>query len=336
MVTTSTDLTGAQRSALVLLSLGEDVATDIFRNLNQKEIRDIGMALETVQTISPTVVDEVYLQFAEEVKHDSGFLMRGGEFLEEVATRVMGPEKARNLMAHLKRQTKSSVENLSEADPQTLANVIRKEHPQTIALLLAHTVTNKASSIIPLLPEELQVEVVLRIAKLENVTPDILNEVEQAIQDEILSMGNIESTNVGGVEMVAEMLNNMEKTYEKNILDELSETQPELADRIRQKMFTFDDLINVDGRGIQQILKEIENETLVIALKATSEELKCKIFGNMSKRAASMVEEDLQTKGPMRLSEVERAQMQIVNIAMRLEEEGKIIIAGGEGEDVLV
>ena len=336
METEESKLSGAQRSALILLALGQDIATEVFKNLNQNEIREIALAIESISNVDSDVVHHVFDHFAHEVSHDSSFLIRGEEFLEEVATNVLGAEKAKHLLGHLKRKTTGTLKSLSEADTRTLANIIGKEHPQTIALLLAHTIPGKASELIPLLPEDLQVETVMRIANLDNITPDIISDVEQSLLDEVLAMGNIQSTKAGGVDMVAEVLNQMDKQHEKAILEEITEQSPELADKIRQLMFVFEDLLNVDDRGIQALLKEIEHDQLAMALKTASEELKVKIFRNISSRAATMLEEDLEAMGPVRVSDVERAQMGLVQVAMRLEEEGRLVIAGGEGEDILV
>ena len=222
-------------------------------------------------------------------------------------------------------------------DPEQLAETIRNEHPQTIALILAHLNPEQAAEIVSLLPEGIQGDIMLRIASLEAVPREMIDEIETVLDGELKTTGGMASEGLGGVEAVAEVINNLDKNSESAIMAVVEESDPDLADEIRKLMFTFDDLINVDDRGIQSILKEINNEDLLLALKTAVDEVKEKIYQNMSQRASSMIQDDLEAMGPARLTDIEKAQQSIVKVARKLEEEGKIIIASkGGGGDIVV
>jgi flagellar motor switch protein FliG len=217
-----------------------------------------------------------------------------------------------------------------------VANFLSQEHPQTIAVILAKLKPKQTSEIVGFLPQELQAEVVMRIADVDQVSPEILSEIDDVIRRELTSVGGIQRYKVGGVEKVVDMFNHFDRSREKQILDKLDVLKPPLAEVIRKHLFTFEDFVQLDDRGIQSIMREVSNDTLTLALKAATDELKEKIFRNISSRAAEVIKEDLEVMGPVRLSDVEKAQSEIIKIVRKMEEEGKIFIAGRGGDDVLV
>jgi flagellar motor switch protein FliG len=221
-------------------------------------------------------------------------------------------------------------------DSKTLAGFIRSEHPQTIAVILAHLPKAKAAEVVRQFPENLQYEVILRLSNLDVIPPGIVEEIDAVLQREVLSTEGLEAKQLGGVESVAEILNSCDKNTEEHIFSRLEEDDPELAEQIRQLMFVFEDMMSVDDRGIRTLLKEVRNEDLTLALKTASDGLKSKILSNVSERAAAMIQEDLEVMGPVRVSEVEQAQQKIITIARRLEKEGKLVIGGKGTEDALV
>ena len=228
------------------------------------------------------------------------------------------------------------MESLELVDAKSLANFLVNEHPQTIAVILAHLEPEKKCEVLKRMPESLQAEAVLRMANLDYISPELIEEVDKVLRQELATMGSVEQSQLGGVQPVAEMLNVMDKNTETAIMSRLEEKDPILAEEIRKLMFVFEDIIKIDDRGIQALLKEIPNEKLLLALKTANEDIKEKIFKNMSSRASTLIQEDLQSMGPSKLSDVEGAQQEIVNMARKLEAEGKILIARGGAEDALV
>lgn len=329
-------LSGAQKAAIVMLALKEDAASYVFKEFSDLEIKRIGAAMTDVYRLPTDAIQEVLKEFDAVTSDEGLMLLADTDHLRRVASKVLGEGKANQLFAVLSRGGSMESGGLADADPRTLANLLRKEHPQTIAMLLAHTLPDKAGPIIAMLPENLQVEVMMRVSNLDTISPDLVRDIETVLEEEVVSLGSLGATKAGGVEVVAELFNQMERSAENRIMEGIEERNPELAERIRQLLFVFEDLVKVDDRGIQQILKEINNETLVLALKTATDEIKDKIYNNMSKRAAAMIQEDLEIMGPVRISDVERAQQMIIQVALKLEEEGRIIIGGGRGEEILV
>jgi len=245
--------------------------------------------------------------------------------------------KAKTLLEEMEGESRWNLfQKIKRLDPKTLGNFIKNEHPQTISIILAHLDSAQTAAILQDLPGPLQTEVVYRIAELENVPPAILEEIDQALQEGISTLQNVEGRKIGGIRSVAEILNQMDGSIESAILKGIEEQKQGLADEIRKLMFVFEDLLQVDDRGIMAILKEVTNEVLQLALKTASEELKEKIFKNMSERAAQMLKEDLEVMGPVRLKDVEGAQQNIIKVAKKLESEGKIVLAGKAKEEVFV
>jgi flagellar motor switch protein FliG len=327
---------GPERAAILLLALGEDAATEIFRNLGEREIQEIGLAVARVGELKPEQVDSVLESFVAQLDEEATPTADGGEaYVKRLAVRALGDAEAENLLGDI--AAREALGPVAELDAKTLFTVLRKEHPRTIAVILSNLGDVKAAEILGLLPEQLQTDVALRIAQLEAVPSEVLIEVGQALRSEIAEMGNLGRgrREVGGVDRLAVILNRMEKSIGLALVERVEQGDAGLAEQIRQRMFTFDDLVRVDDRGIQAILRETDNQTLTLALKTVSAEVREKIFKNISQRASQMIKDDLVSMGPVRLSEVEKAQQTVVRTALRLEEEGRVIIAGSGGEKLV-
>ncbi len=337
MATDSDKLSGLQKAAIVLASMGEQFTAEIFKQLDKEEIKRVGMAMSTLDSVEPELQESLLKEFLEDLKSEIGPVISGDMTARRALALALGEDAAAGLLEELdKAKEPVPFERVKHVDSRTLAGFIKSEHPQTIAVILAHLPSSKAAEVLSEFPENLKYDVVLRISNLDVIPPGIVEEIDAVLNREILSTEGSEAKRLGGVEAVAELLNNVDKNTEEQIFGRLEEDDPELADQIRQLMFVFEDLINVDDRGIRELLKEVRNEDLTLALKTASEELKQKILSNVYERAAAMILEDLEVMGPVRLSEVEQAQQKIIQVARRLEKEGKIVIGGKGGEDVLV
>lgn len=325
-------LTPLQKAILVLVSLGEIEAVKVVKGLNSREIKKISQATGTIKKVTPEEVMEVLEEFMTEVSGDTGIASSGEEWLKRVIEKAIGSNKAQHLLRGLGPQEKV-FDSLFDIDHGTLANLLRKEHPQTQALILAHLDPAKAAGVLPLLPEDSQVDIVLRMARITSIHPDVIQEIEDALMEEIQLMGTLSTTEAGGVDMVVDMLNIMEKKSEKQILAGVEQEDPKLAEEIKAMMFVFEDLVNLDDRQLQLILREIDSQTLTLALRGANDEMRNKVYGNVSSRAAQMIQEDMDAMGPVKLSEVEAAQSEVVQVALRLEEEGKIAVSSGADEE---
>jgi flagellar motor switch protein FliG len=329
-------LTGPQKAAMFLLSLGEDLTSQIIKQLNEQEIKKLGSHISQINYIGPKTLEGIFSEFSDMINVDQPLLLGpegASQFLKNVVTKAIPGEKARSIIEEIEEQGKWNLfQKIKKYDSKTIANFIRNEHPQTIAIILSHLESGQAAGILSELTIHLQTEVVYRMAELENVAPEIVEEIDQALQEEVAAVKSFEGQRVGGIRPVAEILNQMDSAVEGNILKGIEEYRQGLADEIRQLMFVFEDLSQVDDRGIMAILKEVNNEELLLAMKTTSDELREKIFKNMSERAAQMMKEDLEVMGPVRLKDVETAQQSIIKVAKKLEGEGKIVLAG-KGKD---
>jgi flagellar motor switch protein FliG len=291
-------------------------------------------SMQTLNNVSTDSIRGVFDDFAFFVEHEPVLLEGGADYLRDALDRAVGQEKAMSLLGELPEQEVVRPVTLGNVDPKTLANVLESEHPQTIALLLANMDARQAATVLGHMSEEIQQEVMGRVARLERVTPDVIRDIEASIVAELHTIGTSEQREVKGTEQAAALLNNMDRQIGVDLLTRLEEVDESLAVQIRQSMFIFEDLSGVDDRGMQAILKEISSDALLLALKTASPDLKDKFFRNMSSRAADMMRDDLAAMGPARLSDVETAQKEIAQIALRLQEEGTIVIAGA-GEDVV-
>ncbi|MEN6475110.1 MAG: flagellar motor switch protein FliG [Syntrophaceae bacterium] len=332
-------LDGPQKAAILLMAMGDDFAREIFKNLTHQEMQLLAKRMAGLEdiTVPVSTVQNILKEFQNKCAEVSGITGRGVAFLEKAIVDALGNDKAKPILESIHMATdKSPFSTLRQVDTSILVDYLRGEHPQTVALVLAHLESQKCAQIIKNLPEKLQPEIIFRMSNLGVIPSGVIEELDQVLRKEIEAMGTMESKRLGGVEAVAEIINQLDSNTENNIFASLEETDADLAEKIRQKMFVFEDIINIDNRGIQSILKEITNEDLLLALKTASEPLKEKIFANMSSRASEMLKEDMETMGPVKLSDVEQAQQSIIRVVRKLETAGKIVIGGKGGEDVLV
>ena len=330
------ELSGTEKSAILLNVLGNRVTGEIFKHLRDNDVKRLVTVMGSISKVPINVVRQVLDDFYSEISEEETLLF-GHASGKEFILQTLGEERAKTVLGQLAIVEGSrSLEALELVDPRTLANFLVNEHPQTTAVVLAHLSSDKKCEVLKKLPEPIQTEVVLRIANLDFISPSLLSQVDEILKQELATLGSIDTQQLGGVPPIAEMLNVMDKTTEQNIMARVEERDPELAEEIRRLMFVFEDIIFIDDKGIQSMLKEVPNDKLTIALKTAPDEIKDKIFNNISKRAGDLLREDLQAMPPVKLSDVEAAQQEIVNIAKRLETEGKIIISRGGAEDTLV
>ena len=327
---------GADKAAIFLLFIGPEATTKVFEHLDDDEIKKIGQSMAGLGHVSRPVIDKVMQEFTGMTDPSSGFFSQGEEFVKKVLEKSLGPQKAELLMHELYSSRGEMVDILANMDGKTIANFLSQEHPQTIAFILAKLKPKQTGEVIGHLPQELQADVITRIADVDQVSPEILSEIDDVIKKEFTSMGGVQRFKVGGVEKVVEVFGHLDRSREKQILDSLDVLNPPLAEIIRKHLFTFEDIFTLDERSIQMIMREVSTETLTLSLKTCTDELKEKIFRNISSRAAELIKEDLEVMGPVRLSDVEKSQSEIVKVAAKLEEEGTIVIAGRGGDDVLV
>jgi flagellar motor switch protein FliG len=328
------EMPGIRKAAIMLLTIDEDMTKEIIKELDETEIEAIGHEIAKLRLIPDTVVTKVHEEFMSKLNRRNKQVVGGEQRFKAIIKKSFGDEKAEEFIGSMETKKGAPGEFLRKCDPRILANVLRGEHAQTIALVLSTLGPKKAGDAITALPENIQTDIVTRMAFLEKVDNDVLAEVENVIKEQLESVGNAEGRQLGGVEAVASILNQMDRTVETELLGKLEELNPELTERIRQLMFTFEDLQKVDDKGIQVLLKEVTSEDIGIALKGSSDAMKEKIFSNMSERAATMLKEDLETMGPVRLSDVEKAQVRIAMIAKKLEGEGKILLSIGKEQFV--
>ena len=327
---------GKKKAAIFLMVMGENFTAQVFRHLDDREIKVLGEEMAAIKKIDSKTISAVMDEFSREMG-DGSMGLSGKDFLQKTMPKAFDSKKSDELLGDLlSKGNEKSFEKLSNYNPTVLANLLMTEHPQTIALILVNMKHQAAAEIIKYLPEHLQGEVIIRIADLEDVPSEILEEIHEVVDEMISDMGNETHANQGGIEAAAEILNNLDNQTENNIFDKIESIREELADEIRQKMFVFADLVSLDDRSIRALLKEISNDELILALKTSSEELTQKIFNNISQRAAEMMKEDMEVMGPVKLKDVEQAQLNIVKAARRLEEEGKIVLGSKGGDEVLV
>lgn len=329
-------LNGAEKAAILLLALGEEVAPLVLKFMTEKEIQRISNYMSHMTEVEASVVDTILEEFFEIANGVDGLVAGGKEYVKKLLLKALDPDKAAWILSNLSTPSlETGLEALKWLDPQTIARFLQGEHPQTIAVIVAHLDPIPAGAVMAALPASMQTDVIIRIASLERIPPGVIRELDQVLQKELKATGALETNKVGGIEAVAEILNNIDQASEREIMSSIEEINATLADDIRQLMFTFEDLNGVDDRGMQTILREIANDELVLALKTASETLREKILRNMSQRAATMLREELDVMGPVRVSDVEHAQQRITQIAKRLEAEGKIAL-GGKGDNSFV
>lgn len=332
------NLKGFEKAAILVNYLGPDAAKKLLKRMDDGDIRKLLTVMGKLRIVPISVTKRVLEEYYELLSESEDYIFSDQTTNKDTVVDALGEERARGVLGHLNVSSSSrpSLESLELVDAKSLANFLIHEHPQTVSVILAHLEPEKKGEVLKRLPETLQAEVVLRMANLDHVAPELISEVDRVLKEELSNLGTVEQAALGGVQPVAEMLNVMDKNTEKAIMSRIEEKDPILAEEIRKLMFVFEDIVKIDDKGIQSLLKEVPNDKLLLALKTANEEIKNKIFRNISQRAATLLRDDLANMGPSRLSDVESSQVEIVNIARRLEAEGKILIARGGSEDALV
>jgi flagellar motor switch protein FliG len=327
---------GLQDAAVLLMSLGEEEAAEVFKHLSPKEVQKLGEAIAKTKSITREKVDDVVTKFTNIAAAQSLLVSDSGDYVRSVLKRALGDDKAALLIDRiLQGGDVSGIESLKWMDPLSVAELLRNEHPQIVAAILVHLDYDQAADILKNLTERQRNEVMLRIATMEGIQPTALKDLNEVLFKVLAGGDKIRKASLGGIKTAAEMINLMGTVVEGTVLESIRSHDPELAQKIMDKMFVFDDVMKLDDKAIQMILKEVASESLIVALKGAQPELKDKFLSNMSSRAAETLREDLESRGPMRLSEVEAQQKEILKIVRRLADEGQIVIGGG-ADDAMV
>ena len=334
----SRELSGPERAAVLLMNLGEEIAAKVLLNLDDREIQNIGNYISELGDVDLDTMDSINKDFYNMVESGIGGLGKGGmDLLKSALMQALDPAKATEILNNITtpgEEMGGGLETVWLLDPKIISSFIVNEHPQTAAIILAHLDPPVASLTIRELPEENRMEIIHRLATLERVAPSVIRELDEALQAEFRTSGAVSGNKLGGVEIAAEVMGSLDRETETSILIALDEVDLDLANEIRNLRFTFEDILKIDDVGIQMIMKEINQEDLVIGLKTATDELKEKLFSNMSERAGLMMTEDLESLGPKKISEVQKAQQKVIAVCKKLEEEGKIVIGGGGDEMV--
>lgn len=332
----TTKLTGRQKAAALLIALGPELSAQVLKNFRDSDVEKITLEVFGLERISEQVKDQV-LQECHQMALARSFITSGGvEYARQMLENAMGKSKAEEVFARLSTARRSyPFDFVRETDPAQLANFIQGEYPQTIALILAHLNPQRAAAVVARLPEELQPEVAARLASMDRTPPEVIHQVEEVLKAKLATVLTSEVRAVGGVEFLVKVLTNADRGTEKAVLDYLDETNPDLAVEVRKLMFVFDDLIQLDGRSLQRVLREVDSKDLSLALRGASREVRDHILRNLSSRAAEMLKEEMEVAGPVRLKQVQDAQQRVVNVVRRLDEAEEIVIQRG-GDDALV
>ena len=331
------EITGVRKAAVLLLTLTQDEAAEILKRLPPEAVEEVSREIASLGDITLDLRKNVFGEFYEQALANQ-YLTEGGlEYARQLLEKTLPRSEAERVIKQVTQQVQTTPFSfLQKAESENLLTFIQDEHPQTIALILAHLPSQKASEILVGLPSQKQIEVVKRVANMEQTNPEVIKEVERGLEHRLSDIVSQTFEKAGGVDTVAEILNLADRSTEKGIMEGLEAEDPDLVEQIRRLMFVFEDILLVNDKGIQSVLKEVDNEELALALKTASEELRQKIFKNMSERAAQLIQEDMQYMGPVRVSDVEGAQQKIVDVVRRLEDAGEIIIAGRGGEKEMV
>lgn len=331
-------MTGPKKAAILLLALGEDAAADVMKNLEEAEIQQVGYYMSRFTDVSPEELDIVLEEFYRNsvIAAEGVNITSSPDFVKNALTKALGADRAKELSDNLRAgEEEAGLEALRYAEPIMISNYIRTEHPQTIALILSYLKNaEQSSAVLRDLPESIQADILYRMAVIESIPPGVISEMNEVLTEEMKTAGSM-ATSVGGVEPVAEILNSVDKATETRILSSIEETNPDLAEQIRELMFTFEDMALIDAKQMQLVMKDVDQADMVLALKTASDAVKELIFSSMSSRAAEMVREDLENLGPAKLSDVEASQQKIIKVVKKLEEAGTIIIAGAGGGDLV-
>ena len=331
------EYTGTQKAAILLIALGPEKSANIFKHLKEDEIEELTLEIANTRSVSPKTKEDILEEFYQ-VCLAQQYIAEGGiGYAKELLDKALGPEKAQEVIAKLTASLQvRPFEFVRKTDPSQVLNFIQDEHPQTIAMILSYLSAGQSAMILGSLTPEKQADVAKRIATMDRTSPDVIKEVERVLERKLASLLNQDYTIVGGVDAIVDILNTVDRGTEKHIMESLEIEEPELADEIRKKMFVFEDILLLDDRAIQRVLRDVDNNDLSIALKGANEEVQNVIFKNMSKRLSAMIKEDMEYMGPVRMKDVEEAQQKIVGVIRKLEDSAEIVISRGGGDEIVV
>jgi flagellar motor switch protein FliG len=329
---------GIKKAAILLISLGPEISSQILKMLPDEMIQKVTYEIANIEYVEPQEREQVIADFMDMASAREYILDGGLDYARNLLNKALGSVRAKEIIEVLTQiqQREKPFAILRKADTHQLANMLANEHPQTIALIMCYIQPDKAANVLALFPHELQTEVAERIGVINRTSPAVIKKIEAIVQNKFSNIIESDSENIGGVKTLVEILNSVDRTTEKNIISDLEKTQPELAEVIKANLFVFEDIVTLDKSSIQRVLREVDNEQLVLALKGASEEVSTVVYANLSKRAADTVREDIEFMGPVRLSTVEEAQHKVVGVIRRLEESGEIVIGRGDSDSIIV
>ena len=334
MADDANEISGVRRAAILLMSLGEASASQVLKHMEPKEVQAVGFEMAQLKNVSKDQVSEVLASFSRTVEKQTGLGLGNDEYVRKVLVQALGEDKAGGLIDRILRGANTKgLETLKWMDPRAVAEIIRLEHPQIIAIVLSYLDSDMAAEVLNYFPDRVRVDVIMRIATIDGIQPSALQELNEIMEKQFSGNTNVKTSTVGGIKTAANILNFMDSSVETEVMDNIKELDSELGQSIQDLMFVFENLLDLADRDIQTILREISSESLVLALKGSDEDLKEKIFKNMSKRAAEMLRDDLEAKGPVKVSDVETAQKEILSVARRLADAGDITLGGGGSEE---
>lgn len=334
MAEDNVELNRAQRASLLLLAVGQDRAASVLRHMGPKEVQLIGSTMAQLGTITSKMVDDVLEQFIIDIKNETGLGLDSDEYIRNMLTNALGADKAGSIIDRILLGANSKgIEQLKWMDTRSIADLIRLEHPQIISIILSLLDADQAADVLTLLPRNMRSDILMRIATLEGVQPAALRELDDIMERQLSGSDGVKSSQIGGVDAAANILNFIESGISDPMMQDINDANADLAQRIQDKMFVFGDLVNIDDRGIQTLLREVSTDQLLLSMRGIDQPLRDKIFANMSRRAAEMLRDDLEAAPPARLSEVEAAQKDILQIAKRLADAGEIALGGGGGDE---
>ncbi|WP_181348895.1 flagellar motor switch protein FliG [Thalassobacillus sp. CUG 92003] len=330
-------MTGKQKAAVLLISMGPDVSAEVYKHLTEEEIEKLTLEISSVKKVESEEKDKIVEQF-HQIALAQDYISQGGiGYAKTVLEKALGSNEASNIIGRLTSSLQVRPFDFArKADPAQILNFIQNEHPQTIALVLSYLDSTQAGQVLSELPQDLQTDIARRIAVMDSTSPDVINQVEQILEKKLSATVTHDYTDTGGIESVVDVLNSVDRSTERTILESLEVQDPELAEEIKKRMFVFEDIVTLDNRAIQRVIREVENEDLKLSLKVSSEEVKELAFNNMSQRMADTFREEMDIMGPVRLRDVEEAQTRVVGVIRRLEDVGEIVIARGGGDDIIV
>ncbi|MDQ0203783.1 flagellar motor switch protein FliG [Pectinatus haikarae] len=333
----TSELSGQQKAAILLISLGPEYSAKLFKHLDDEEIEKLTLEIASQQQVTQEQKQTVISEFYQLIMAKSYISHGGLDYAQKVLEKALGSDKAATIINRLTASLQvRPFDFLRKTDPSQLLNFIQNEHPQTIAMILAYLNPEQSASVLAALPAESQADVARRVAVMDRTSPDVLREVERVLEKKLSTMSSQDFTDAGGIQVVVEMLNRVDRGTERSILDNLEIENPELTEEIKRLMFVFEDLVMLDDRSLQLVLREVESKDLSLAMKGTSDDVAAKIYKNMSKRAAAALKEELEFMGPVRIRDVEESQQKVVNIIRKLEEKGDIVVSRGKGDEMIV